>query len=142
MTGYEKRIQRQMKNSFTMRMAKIIRPPKNKPTPRPSNKTRRELHCHNCGRYVQFEIDLGLDGCHLFNCPNCSHEHYRVVRDGVITAERWGKDPSQFQGMVYSATVYSSTTSSTSMGNWTTYGNTGFTTDANMSDLYTDGTTA
>lgn len=48
-----------------------------------------ELHCHSCGKYVQFKIDLALDGNHVLNCPNCGHEHCRVVKDGVITEERW-----------------------------------------------------
>lgn len=50
---------------------------------------RQEIHCHNCDKWVQFEIDLDLDGNHVLNCPNCDHEHCRVVRKGVITDIRW-----------------------------------------------------
>lgn len=50
---------------------------------------RQELHCHNCGRYVQFDVDMSLNGNHVFNCPVCGHEHCRVVKDGIITGERW-----------------------------------------------------
>lgn len=50
---------------------------------------RQELWCHECGKYVQFDIDLSLDGNHVLNCPNCGHEHCRVVKDGIITDERW-----------------------------------------------------
>jgi hypothetical protein len=51
---------------------------------------RQELWCHNCSRYVQFSVDLELNGRHIIKCPNCDHEHYRVVNKGVITEERWG----------------------------------------------------
>jgi len=54
-----------------------------------SGRRRQELHCHACDRFVQFVVDLDLNGNHVLNCPNCGHEHCRVVRDGVITDIRW-----------------------------------------------------
>jgi hypothetical protein len=48
-----------------------------------------EIHCHNCNRYVQFPIDLSLNGRHVLNCPNCGHEYCRIVNRGVISEERW-----------------------------------------------------
>jgi hypothetical protein len=53
------------------------------------NLVAQELHCHACDTYVQFKIDLSLNGNHVLNCPKCNHEHCRVVKDGVITDERW-----------------------------------------------------
>ena len=50
---------------------------------------RQELFCHACSKYVQFDLDLGLDGNHVLNCPNCGHEHCRVVKNGKITDVRW-----------------------------------------------------
>jgi hypothetical protein len=50
---------------------------------------RQELHCHNCMVYVQFDLDLELNGNHVLECPNCKHEHCRVVKDGKITEKRW-----------------------------------------------------
>jgi DNA-directed RNA polymerase subunit RPC12/RpoP len=50
---------------------------------------RQEIHCHNCDKYVQFDIDTSLNGRHVLNCPECGHEHCRIVKDGVITDERW-----------------------------------------------------
>jgi hypothetical protein len=50
---------------------------------------RQEIWCHACQNYVQFTMDLSLDGNHVLNCPNCGHEHCRVVRRGVITGDRW-----------------------------------------------------
>lgn len=89
-----------------------------------------ELYCHNCDRYVQFAIDGNLDGRHIINCPNCKHEHFRVVRDGVITSERWrssdqnifnqwaGSDNSSTYGSgnTHTATIYGSTASSVDLG--------------------------
>ena len=54
-----------------------------------SRKRRNELHCHACDKYVQFIVDQSLDGNHVLNCPNCGHEHCRVVKNGLITGERW-----------------------------------------------------
>lgn len=50
---------------------------------------RQELHCHNCGNYVQFNLDTDLDGKHVLKCPNCKHEHCRYVNKGVISDQRW-----------------------------------------------------
>ena len=52
-------------------------------------KERQELWCHACDRYVQFDLDLGINGYHVVVCPNCSHRHYRVVDQGRITGFRW-----------------------------------------------------
>ena len=71
-----------------------------------------ELYCHNCGHYVQFKMDMSLNGNHVLNCPNCGHEHCRVVKDGRITDDRWD---SRNQSYYIMAT--STTTSST----WDTY---------------------
>ena len=66
---------------------------------------RQELHCHHCDRYVQFDIDLSMDGNHILRCPNCDHQHFRVVRNGRITGERWGRDPSQDMPNIYVSTT-------------------------------------
>jgi len=50
---------------------------------------RQELYCHSCGNYVQFDINMGLNGNHEIECPRCGHIHYRVVEGGVITDVRW-----------------------------------------------------
>jgi len=52
---------------------------------------RQELWCHECSDYVQFNIDLSLNGNHVIICPKCGHEHLRVVKNGIITEERWGQ---------------------------------------------------
>jgi hypothetical protein len=50
---------------------------------------RQEIHCHACDKWVQFKIDLELNGNHVLKCPNCQHEHCRVVKDGHITDIHW-----------------------------------------------------
>lgn len=73
---------------------------------------KQELHCHRCDRYVQFEIDVNMDGRHVLNCPNCGHEHWRIVKNGIITSDRWGQDPSQDMGTIYIRGTVTSTVSS------------------------------
>lgn len=86
-----------------------------------------ELYCHNCDGYVQFTLDLSVDGKYKLKCPNCGHTHYRFVRDGRITEERWGSSnlPSYSIGVyatTYSTASWSSATTTIS-GSWafTTY---------------------
>ena len=84
-----------------------------------------EIFCHGCNNYVQFNIDTELDGKHVLHCPVCGHEHYRFVKEGVITNDRWGtSNPPVY--MVSSATVtYSaqSTYATSTAGNYFTYQN-------------------
>ena len=65
---------------------------------------RQELHCHNCNRYVQFNLDTDLDGKHVLQCPNCGHEHCRYVNKGVVSDTRWDSrttKPTNLTGYVY-----------------------------------------
>jgi DNA-directed RNA polymerase subunit RPC12/RpoP len=70
---------------------------------------RQELYCHECGRYVQFDIDVSLNGNHVLNCPNCGHEHCRVVKNGIITEDRWNS-----RNPTYNVSTWSMSTSTTS----------------------------
>lgn len=71
---------------------------------------RQELYCHNCDRYVQFDLDTELEGNHILNCPNCGHEHCRVVHNGQITDQRWASRNSA----VYTVATSSITSTNTS----------------------------
>ena len=74
---------------------------------------RQEIYCHECGKYVQFNIDTELIGNHVLECPNCGHEHCRVVeRGGKITDVRWGQRNSQLP--TYQVSSYNITSSATS----------------------------
>lgn len=74
-----------------------------------SRRRRQELWCHACERYVQFVMDLAKDGNHVLECPNCRHEHCRVVQDGKITDIRW----AQRNGPTYKIYACASSTTAT-----------------------------
>lgn len=78
---------------------------------------KQELHCHNCQNYVQFDIDLELNGNHVIICPKCKHEHCRVVEKGIITKDRWGQRNGNSNFVTYTVSNTTWTASST----WTTY---------------------
>ena len=82
-----------------------------------------ELHCHNCNQYVRFDMDLSQDGNHVLKCPNCGHEHCRVVKDGRITGIRWDSRNGprvQAHSISYGLTSTTSSTSATFyFGAWT-----------------------
>ena len=74
---------------------------------------RHELHCHACDKYVRFNMDLSVDGNYKIDCPNCGHDHYRVVRNGKVTDNRWGQSASQ-QWVSLPGTFYMNTMTATS----------------------------
>lgn len=75
---------------------------------------RQELYCHNCNRYARFDVPAD-NGNLIVVCPNCSHNHYRVVMNGIITADRWGSanHPIMYASGTTSYYVSYATTSST-----------------------------
>jgi hypothetical protein len=101
------------------------------------NKVRQELYCHECQQYVQFDIDVSLNGKHIITCPNCGHEHCRVVTNGVITEERWESrnklnfSPySTLQNPQYSNIYLTTSVTSSIQSTYSTYAN-GNTSSAN-----------
>ncbi len=76
---------------------------------------RQELYCHECGHYVQFPIDLELNGNHVLACPVCGHEHCRVVKDGKITGERWDSRNGAIYQIAQPAITYTSSSTSTNL---------------------------
>jgi|SRR5208337_1236770 len=76
---------------------------------------RQELHCHACGKYVQFDLDTAINGNHVLACPNCGHEHCRVVYNGKISDTRWDQRNGASNGLaVYYIPTYSMTYTATS----------------------------
>lgn len=51
-----------------------------------------EFWCWECKHYIYVKLNTGLEGNHIMNCPNCGHQHYRVVKNGIITGDRFNKD--------------------------------------------------
>lgn len=84
-----------------------------------AKRRRQELHCHACDKYVVFTCDMELDGNHVLNCPNCGHEHCRVVKDGVITDFRWdSRNGPTYQMFMVSGTVTTMATITVSSTSW------------------------
>jgi hypothetical protein len=52
---------------------------------------RTDMYCHNCGKNFIARLDFGLDGNHKIECL-CGHIHYRVIKAGVVTGERYDQD--------------------------------------------------
>lgn len=50
---------------------------------------RTDMNCTNCGKNFIAQLDMGLDGNHVVECPHCGHEHCRVITNGVVTGDRW-----------------------------------------------------
>lgn len=50
---------------------------------------RTDLHCTECSSNFIAQLDMGLDGNHVVECPYCGHEHCRVIEAGVVTGDRW-----------------------------------------------------
>jgi uncharacterized protein YbaR (Trm112 family) len=96
---------------------------------------RQELYCHECGNYVQFDLDLSIDGNMVLHCPVCNHEHCRVVKDGKITDERW--DSRNSNNNVITTFVISGNITWTPNSTYTTYFSVSTTNDSNSSTTYT-----
>ena len=47
------------------------------------------LDCTSCSKVFVAKINYDLDGNHKILCPYCGHEHYRVIKKGFVTGDRW-----------------------------------------------------
>lgn len=82
---------------------------------------RSDVHCTNCGCDFIVVLDLGLEGNHEFTCPYCLHVHYRVVRAGVVTEDRWRSSMLTWQAStltVSNTTITMSTSNSYTWSSW------------------------
>lgn len=70
-----------------------------------------ELFCHNCQNYIQFSLNIEIDGNYELKCPKCNHSHYRIVRKGKITDERYKSSNQNYYNIV--ATTYSASSTYT-----------------------------
>lgn len=77
------------------------------------NERRHELFCTECRNYVQFTMDLSVDGEYEIQCPNCHHLHYRIVKDDEVTEARWR---SSGPGSLTAWNVTSTATTTASVG--------------------------
>lgn len=51
---------------------------------------RTDVYCHSCNKNFVAKLDYRIDGNHRIVCPYCGHEHWRQIKDGVVTSDRWG----------------------------------------------------
>lgn len=79
-----------------------------------------ELHCHNCDGYIRFALDKGKSGQHVLICPNCKHEHCRVIQNGKVTGDRWSSRNGDI-GLAATATyIITPSMDNFSMSGWQT----------------------
>ena len=90
---------------------------------------RSDVYCTNCGGKFIATLDLSLNGNHEITCPLCQHVHYRVVKDGVVTEDRW-----RSSGVVGMPTFIATTSTITNVNFYTV--STNATTSAYTSDLW------
>lgn len=57
-----------------------------------SGEVRTDIHCHSCSKTFIALLDYDREGNHVAICPHCEHEHFRVIKGGKITEERWNGD--------------------------------------------------
>ena len=50
-----------------------------------------EFWCGECRHYIYVKLNTGLEGNHIVVCPQCGHKHYRLVKCGVITSDRFNE---------------------------------------------------
>lgn len=66
---------------------------------------KQNMYCHGCGKDFTIDIDMNANGNHVFNCPHCKHEHCRVVKDGVVTSDRWDQRNGDLGAVYYPTTT-------------------------------------
>jgi len=47
-----------------------------------------EFYCH-CGKYFDVKLNVHLNGNHRVHCPICEHVHFRFIKNGKITNDRF-----------------------------------------------------
>ena len=50
-----------------------------------------EFNCH-CGGYNYPMLSEAMNGNYTIICGGCGHEHYRYLKDGVVTEDRHNED--------------------------------------------------
>lgn len=56
---------------------------------------KKEFQCTECHKFFDFMINTALNGQYRIHCPKCGHVHYRHVKDGAITEDRFTNDSSR-----------------------------------------------
>lgn len=53
------------------------------------NSVRTDMLCTECHKNFIAQLDFIIDGNHIIECPYCGHEHCRVIKNGVVSGDRW-----------------------------------------------------
>lgn len=54
-----------------------------------SGKIRDDFYCTECSKQIVAMLDGTLNGNHKLRCPHCRHFHFRVIKDGKVTEQRY-----------------------------------------------------
>jgi len=57
-----------------------------------------EFQCTNCNIFNYPMLSDSMDGNYIIVCGGCDHEHYRVIKDGVVTEDRHDHNRGKFNG--------------------------------------------
>ena len=57
---------------------------------------RTDIRCTECHKNFVARLDFDIDGNHKILCPHCGHIHWRVIKAGVITEDRWNRGAHVF----------------------------------------------
>jgi DNA-directed RNA polymerase subunit RPC12/RpoP len=60
-----------------------------------SQRQKFEFRCTECQKYFDFVLNIELNGNYRIHCPNCGHVHYRVLKKGAITEDRFPQNDNQ-----------------------------------------------
>lgn len=65
---------------------------------------RTDLDCHECKKKFVAKLNYDISGDHKIVCPYCGHLHWRTIKKGVVTGDRWGHENPTYGGFVDVAT--------------------------------------
>ena len=78
-----------------------------------------EFYCGECSGYFVVRLNIALNHEAEIVCPNCGHEHCRVVRNGIITEARWDRRNGGYAN--FNAQYYTTGVAYSSSSVYTTY---------------------
>jgi DNA-directed RNA polymerase subunit RPC12/RpoP len=55
---------------------------------------RTDVYCHQCSHNFIAHINYDVEGNHVVECPYCGHCHYRIIKAGKVTEDRYSSDHS------------------------------------------------
>lgn len=47
-----------------------------------------EFYCHECHKYMKTYLRTNMYGNYTIRCAKCSHDHFRVIKNGIVTEDR------------------------------------------------------